>query len=49
LPGSTTPAKTYALSARVLIAVELLRNRVPDVVVRTGQVPKMGRTKQRPA
>lgn len=31
--------KTYALSARVLIEVELLGNRVPDVTIRTGSAP----------
>ena len=37
--------KTYALSARVMVEIELLPNRVPDVVIRTGQMPKVGRMK----
>jgi hypothetical protein len=40
--------KTYALSARVLVEVELLSNRVPDVIVRTGQMPKIVHRKRRP-
>lgn len=36
----THAGKTYALSARMLVEVELLESRVPDVVVRTGQMPK---------
>jgi hypothetical protein len=31
--------RIYALSARVLVEVELLGNRVPDIVVRSGQMP----------
>lgn len=38
--------RTYALSARVLIEVDLLGNRVPDVVVRSGERPKAPRRKQ---
>jgi hypothetical protein len=33
----THAGKVYALSARMLVEVELLDNRVPDVVIRTGQ------------
>jgi hypothetical protein len=32
--------RIYALSAKMLIEVELLGNRVPDVVVRTGHMPR---------
>lgn len=33
--------KMYALCARVLIEIDALPNRVPDVVIRTGQTAKI--------
>ena len=38
--------RTYALSARVLIEVELLGSRVPDIVVRSGEMPRAARRKR---
>jgi hypothetical protein len=35
----THAGKNYALSAKMLVEVELLNNRVPDIVVRTARVP----------
>ncbi len=39
--------KTYALSARVLIEVELLGNRVPDVTIRSGAMVMADRRKKK--
>ena len=42
----THQGKTYALSARLLVEVELLQNRVPDVIVRTGEIVRPVRRKR---
>lgn len=42
----THQGKTYALSARMLVEVDLLENRVPDVIVRTGETAKPVRRKR---
>lgn len=39
--------RTYALSARVLVEVDLLDSRVPDVVVREGQMRRPPRLRKR--
>jgi hypothetical protein len=39
--------KVYALSARLIIEVEALASRVPDVVIRQGELPGGGPGKDR--
>lgn len=39
--------RAYALSARLLVEVELLTSRVPDVVIRQGEMPRPAKAVRR--